>query len=196
MEFLIGTGFNRAFEDGSVRDSRFFHIPAEHNLILFHCARGRGFGDWPGVGEGTAELLVFLLFLAAVHVQGSLPQNDIVLSVSLTPPGGATPEQWINPAAFAIPAKGQWGNAGRNLARAPDCWQLDASLNRSIQITERLNLQFRAEGFNLFNRAQYGSPLAKISAPSTFGRIATLINNGPTGSGTPRQFQFALRLGF
>jgi len=57
-------------------------------------------------------------------------------------------------------------------------------------------LQFRAEGFNLFNRAQYGAPLANISAPSTFGRITTLINSGPTGSGTPRQFQFALRLGF
>jgi hypothetical protein len=36
-------------------------------------------------------------------------------------------------------------------------------------------LQFRAEGFNLFNRAQYGAPLANIYAPSTFGRIAILI---------------------
>jgi hypothetical protein len=59
-----------------------------------------------------------------------------------------------------------------------------------------MNLQLRAEAFNLLNRAQYGAPLADISAPSTFGRITTLVNNGPTGSGTPRQFQFALRLGF
>jgi hypothetical protein len=121
---------------------------------------------------------------------------DVVPGVSLTPPGGAAPERWINLAAFATPAKGQWGNAGRNLARAPGSWQLDASFNRRIQLTERFSLQFRAEGFNLFNRAQYGAPLANISAPSTFGRIITLTNNSPTGSGTPRQFQFALRLGF
>lgn len=121
---------------------------------------------------------------------------DVVPGASLTPPGGAKPERWINLAAFAIPAKGQWGNAGRNLARAPSSWQLDASLNRRIHLTERLSLQFRAEGFNLFNRAPYGAPLANISAPSTFGRITTLTNNGPTGSGTPRQFQFALRLEF
>jgi hypothetical protein len=121
---------------------------------------------------------------------------DVVPGVSLTPPGGAKPELWINLAAFAIPAKGQWGNAGRNLARAPGSWQLDASLNRRIHLTERLGLQFRAEGFNLFNRAPYGAPLANISAPSTFGRITTLTNNGPSGSGTPRQFQFALRLEF
>ncbi|HEY7184660.1 MAG TPA: TonB-dependent receptor [Blastocatellia bacterium] len=137
------------------------------------------------------------------RASGDLPDGynmnqrpDVVPGVSLTPPGGATPEHWINPAAFAIPAKGQWGNAGRNLVRAPGSWQLDASLNRRFQLTERFSLQFRAEGFNLFNRAQYGAPLANISAPSTFGRITTLTNNGPTGSGTPRQFQFALRLGF
>jgi hypothetical protein len=50
--------------------------------------------------------------------------------------------------------------------------------------------------FNLLNRAQYGNPLADISAPATFGRITTLANTSPTGSGTPRQFQLALRLAF
>ena len=43
----------------------------------FHCAGDLGFGDWPGVGEGAAEFLVFLLFLAAVHVQATLPQNGL-----------------------------------------------------------------------------------------------------------------------
>ncbi|HEV3329683.1 MAG TPA: carboxypeptidase regulatory-like domain-containing protein [Bryobacteraceae bacterium] len=137
------------------------------------------------------------------RASGDLPDGyntdqrpDLVPGVSLTPPGGATPTQWINPAAFSVPAPGQWGNAGRNLARAEGTWQVDGSLDRRISLTERMNLQLRAEAFNLLNRAQYGAPLADISAPSTFGRITTLVNNGPTGSGTPRQFQFALRLGF
>ena len=121
---------------------------------------------------------------------------NLVPGVSLTPPGGARPGLWINPAAFAVPAKGQWGNAGRNLVRAPGTWQLDASVSRRFRIGERVDLQFRAEGFNLFNRAQYGAPAANVAAPTSFGRITTLVNNGPTGSGTPRQFQMALRLGF
>jgi outer membrane receptor protein involved in Fe transport len=121
---------------------------------------------------------------------------NLAPGVSLTPAGGATPGDWINLAAFAVPAKGAWGNAGRNLVRAPGVWQMDLSLSRNIELRESAGLQFRAEAFNIFNRAQYGSPLADISAPSTFGRITTLVNNGPTGSGTPRQVQLALRLVF
>ena len=121
---------------------------------------------------------------------------DLVPGMSLTPAGGAAPGDWINLAAFAVPAKGTWGNAGRNLVRAPGLWQMDLSLSRDIELRERARLQFRAELFNIFNRAQYGAPLADISAPSTFGRIATTVNSGPTGSGTPRQVQLALRFVF
>jgi hypothetical protein len=121
---------------------------------------------------------------------------NLVPNVSLTPAGGATPGDWINLAAFAVPAKSTWRNAGRNLARAPGLWQMDLSLSRDIELRERARLQFRPESFDIFNRAQYGAPLADISAPSTFGRIATTVNSGPTGSGTPRQVQLALRFVF
>src|SRR5262245_18367703 len=73
----FGGGFNRAFEDGVLSGSRFFHIPAEHNLIPFQCAGALGFGDWPVVGEGDAEFLVFLLFIVAVHSQSTLPPNGL-----------------------------------------------------------------------------------------------------------------------
>jgi hypothetical protein len=121
---------------------------------------------------------------------------DLVPGVSLAPAGGASPRDWINLAAFTVPAKGLWGNAGRNLVRAPGAWQMDFALSRIIDLRESTRLQFRAEAFNVFNHAQYGAPLADISAPSTFGRILTTVNSGPTGSGTPRQLQFALRLVF
>ncbi len=121
---------------------------------------------------------------------------NLVPGVSVVPSNGGTAGRWINPAAFAVPAKGLWGNAGRNLVRAPGTWQVDASLSRWFRVSEGTILQVRAEGFNLFNRAQYGAPAANISAASSFGRITTLVNNGPTGSGTPRQFQLALRLSF
>ena len=121
---------------------------------------------------------------------------NLVSGVSVVPSAGPTPGRWINAAAFAVPAKGLWGNAGRNLVRAPGAWQADAALSRQFSLRERTRLQVRVEGFNLFNRAQYGAPAANISASSTFGRITTLVNNGPVGSGTPRQLQLALRLSF
>jgi len=128
-------------------------------------------------------------------VSGS-ERPDIVPGVSLTPPGGQTPNNWINPAAFAIPAAGTFGNAGRNLVRAPGLWQVDAALVRTIMLRERMGLQVRVETFNVFNRAQYGSPQANLSTPLTFGVITTPVNQGATGTGTPRQFQLALRLFF
>lgn len=128
-------------------------------------------------------------------VSGSERPN-LVPGVSLVPPAGQTPTSWINPAAFAVPAPGTWGNAGRNLIRAPRLMQLDTSVSRTFRLKERLQLQFRAEIYNLFNRAQYASPLANISVPANLGVITAPVNQGATGGGTPRQFQFALKLMF
>jgi Carboxypeptidase regulatory-like domain len=111
-------------------------------------------------------------------------------------PANQTITDWINPLAFAIPTNGTWGNAGRNLARGPNFWQTDIDLSKSFLITERLVLDFRVDAFNVFNRAQFGDPVGELSSPS-FGQITTTVNAGsPTGSGTPRQFQFSMRLHF
>lgn len=80
--------------------------------------------------------------------------------------------------------------------RAPGMWQMDGALAKNISLTERLALQFRVEVFNVFNRAQFGSPQANLSSPLSFGVITTPLNQGATGSGTPRQFQLAMRLSF
>jgi hypothetical protein len=120
---------------------------------------------------------------------------DLVPGVSLTPPGGQSVGAWINPAAFATPAPGTWGDAPRNLLRAPGAWQIDMGVSKRLLLTERLQLQFRTDIFNIFNHPQYGSPNADVSAKG-FGQIASTINIGPVGTGTARQVQFALRLGF
>ncbi len=117
--------------------------------------------------------------------------------ISLIPPGGATPSGWINPAAFAVPAAGTFGNAGRDLARAPYLWQADLGACKRINLHERLQLQFRIEAFNIFNRDQLGAPLSDFSAgPGEFGVITQPVNTTPIGAGTPRQIQLALRMEF
>jgi hypothetical protein len=126
---------------------------------------------------------------------------DRIPGVSLTPPGGSSIQHWINPAAFALPSTPAYGDAGRNLVRGPGLWQADMGLAKNIPFAERVQLQFRAEFFNIFNRAQYGLPLADFSsyqpdAANDFGQIIASANTGPVGTGTPRQTQFSFRLGF
>jgi hypothetical protein len=122
---------------------------------------------------------------------------NLVPGVSLTPPGGATPTEWINPAAFAVPAPGTFGNAGRDIGRAPLLWQADLSASKRIALNERFLLQLRAEAFNIFNRAQLGAPISDYSTgPGEFGVITQPVNTTPIGSGTPRQIQLALRVEF
>jgi hypothetical protein len=122
---------------------------------------------------------------------------NLVPGVALTPPGSQTITEWINPAAFAIPLPGTWGNAPRNVARAPGAWQADFGIAKRIDLTERAQLQFRSEIFNIFNHPQYGQPQSDFSAgPGVFGSIISTVNTGPVGTGTPRQIQFALRLVF
>jgi hypothetical protein len=124
------------------------------------------------------------------------PQRpDLISGVSLIPSTGSTVNDWIDGAAFAVPANGTFGNAGRNLVRGPGLWQADTSLGKKFRLTERFSAELMASAFNLFNRAQFGLPTADISS-AAFGRITTTVNTSVTGSGTPRQFQFMLRVAF
>jgi hypothetical protein len=130
---------------------------------------------------------------------------DLVPGVSLTPPGGKTIAEWINPAAFAAPAAGTFGDAPRDVARGPGAWQMDIGVGKQIPVTERVRLEFRAEFFNIFNHPQYGLPQSDISSflagtQGVFGSIIQTVNTttpvSPVGTGTPREMQFVLRVAF
>ena len=135
---------------------------------------------------------------AAVLPDGNTmsPQRpDLIPGVSLIPVGGRTPQLYINKAAFAIPLPGTFGNAPRNLLRAPGTWQIDASLQKGLFTADRFNLTFRGDVFNLFNHAQYGAPSGVFNTAS-FSQITTQINAGATGTATQRVSQLSLRATF
>jgi hypothetical protein len=136
---------------------------------------------------------------------GTLRPN-LIAGVPLTPPGGRTVAHWINPAAFAAPAGGTFGNAPRDLFPGPGTWQVDTSVARTVHLTEGSLLEFRSEFYNVFNHPQLGQPQSTFSptSPAGFGSIINTVNLNtaivspisPVGSGTPREIQFALRLEF
>jgi hypothetical protein len=105
---------------------------------------------------------------------------------------------FLNPAAFAAPANGTWGNLPRNAVRAPGIWQIDASMEKRFPMTEHIAIRFRADVFNLLNRAQIGKPNVKWTGPTNtnFGIITAPYTTAAVGTGTPRQMQFSLRLEF
>jgi hypothetical protein len=130
---------------------------------------------------------------------------DLVPGVSLTPPGGKSVAEWINPAAFATPA-GEFGTAPRNLLRGPGTWQIDLGAGKTISLRECGRIEFRSEFYNIFNHPQLGQPQStfNLSNITGFGSIINTVNLNtaivspitPVGSGTPREMQFALRFEF
>ena len=101
-----------------------------------------------------------------------------------------TISQWFNTSAFQAQPLGTIGSASRNSLYGPHFRHFDLSLFKTFQLTEFLQLQFRAESFNLTNTPSFNQPNGTLGSTS-FGTI----NSTRTGS-TPRQLQFALRLMF
>jgi hypothetical protein len=109
------------------------------------------------------------------------------------------PNQWFNPAAFIAPPSnsGFYGNIGRNTYIGPGLATWDFSVLKDTAIRERLNLQFRAEIFNLLNRANFNTPNLIVFTPPTATNPTGL--SGTAGaitstSTTSRQIQFGLKL--
>jgi hypothetical protein len=103
------------------------------------------------------------------------------------------PNQWYNPAAFLAPPSGSgfYGNLGRDTLEGPGLATWDFSLLKNTPIRESLNLQFRAEFFNLLNRANFNTPNAVVFTPSGVSPTAGVITSTST---TSRQVQFGLKL--
>jgi hypothetical protein len=121
----------------------------------------------------------------------------------------------LNPAAFAVPKPGTFGNLPRNYLRGPNFRQFDMILNRKFPLKEAANLEFRAEVFDIFNLTNFaappsvlsatlgtaagqfqpGTPLTAAGGNASFGVLASTVERS-VGLGTNRQIQFAMKLNF
>jgi hypothetical protein len=104
------------------------------------------------------------------------------------------PGQYFNPNAFIQPLANTYGNAPRNFLQGPGLATTDVSVAKRFLFTERINLQFRAEFFNIFNRTNFNNP-----NPVVFTSATTVLPSATAGvitstSTTSRQVQFGLKL--
>jgi hypothetical protein len=158
-------------------------------------------------------------FIAVINTPGgnasrSTRRPDLIPGVNPFLEIGNGNLRYLNPAAFAIPAPGTYGNLPRNFLKGPAFHQFDLTLQKRFRVTETVNVEFRSEIYNLFNRANFANPPAVL--PNTLGTSATSFQPGQpfsmsnvgqfgvingtvgrtVGLGTNRQIQFALRLNF
>jgi hypothetical protein len=105
------------------------------------------------------------------------------------------PNEYFNPNAFINPSTGTYGNVGRDVLTGPGLAETDFSVMKITELTEKVRLQFRAEFFNIFNRANFGIPNATVftAAGTATSPTAGVITSTAT---TSRQIQFGLKLQF
>ncbi|MBL8240036.1 MAG: TonB-dependent receptor [Bryobacterales bacterium] len=126
---------------------------------------------------------------AAFQVSGAPNYRPNITGDPVLPEGQRTVQQWLNPATVSIPTDvtRPFGNAGRNIVRAPSYHNMNFGLHKDFRITESNKIEFRMEAFNFFNKTNFGAPNGNRSA-GNFGSI--------TGTQPAREIQFALRYAF
>jgi len=101
--------------------------------------------------------------------------------------GSGSATNFLNPAAFALPATGTLGTQGVGVIVGPGFYELDVALVRKFQIREGQHIEIRAEAFNLTNSFRKEDPLTQFGT-STFGQITSAYD--------PRIMQFAAKYVF
>jgi outer membrane receptor protein involved in Fe transport len=85
---------------------------------------------------------------------------------------GIQTQPWFDTSAFSSPPAGTQGNVGEYISSGPNFFNLDASIFRTINLTERFKLEFRSEWFHATNTPQFSNPDTNLGDPN-FGLVSS-----------------------
>jgi hypothetical protein len=108
----------------------------------------------------------------------------------IAPPSGADKRVIFNRDAFARNDVGTFGTLGQGILTGPHIYSFDMGIFKQFRITERVNLQFRSEYFNIFNQVNFANP------NTAFGGSFGTATSTHGFAGDPRILQFGLKLSF
>ena len=177
---------------------------------------------WNGVaraalGGWSVDGFIFAREAPPVNVVGGIvfangialyPRPDVVAGAPLEFYGRQYPGgKILNGGPFNAPPSGQQGDFGRNVLRAFGASQADIAFQREFHFTERMQLRFRGEFFNIFNHPNFGPPDKNITDALfgySTGTLASSLGSGGANGGLnplyqvggPRSIQFALKFQF
>jgi hypothetical protein len=178
---------NRAFDRGNCDSDRrqIFNMTAVATTPQFanNVLRRVGTG-WTVAGIYRKQTGSFLTILSGVDRALTGVGSQRAQQMLGNPYGDKSLTNYLNPAAFALPALGSLGNMRPASIAGPGFWGLDVSMSRAFRITENQRVEARAEAYNVTNSLRPGNPTLSLNS-NTFGQIITAMD--------PRLLQFALK---
>jgi len=150
-------------------------------------------GGWQltGIWKATSGTPFNVTFTAPSNSPGEPSGRADYIGGSPVYPNHPSPKQWFNPGAFApVPSfTYRYGDSQRNMTFGPSFSEWDAGIFKNFALPRKMSFQFRAEAFNVLNRANFSGPNANISTTSTVGTITSTTADN-------RELQFGGRLIF
>jgi hypothetical protein len=165
-----------------------------------HLAEGAAstiFGGWEVAGITTFSGGLPYDIFSALDTAHTGQQQRAEYNPAGTPLPVSSPRTQTGPnlGLFSDPAWGSAGNLGRNHFYGPGVNSWDMVLQKTLSLSERAHLQFRAESYNLFNRVQFSQPDNLISDTNSFGQSSSEVRRPDLTTGA-RQIQFGVKLSF
>jgi Carboxypeptidase regulatory-like domain len=205
--------YNRAYDKSNCQNSQIGGVFSSDRRQIFNSSivyetpklanhwMDMAFSSWRLSGVYRAQSAAWLTVSLSTDISltSASAANQRPIQVLADPLcANPSPSCWINKAAFATPAPGTFSPMGRDNVPGPSFFQIDAAAEKLFRITERQNLEFRVEAFNLSNSFRAGIPLPSLSAggsglsttfgTSTFGTVTAALD--------PRIVQLALKYTF
>jgi len=163
--------------------------------------RGRVYKEWTVIGQivagsGLPETPSYLATVPGTAQAGSIRADRTTASIYSSSPG-----RFLNPAAYAPPLPGQWGNAGRDSISGPGQFTFNASLARTFRLTQRFNLDVRVDANNVLNHVvftNWNTTLNPVLNGSTspFTPALNPLFGLPASANSMRSLQTTARLRF
>src|ERR1041384_7583517 len=241
----FGNALMGNWEVGTIVNAR-SGLPLEIGIVrpdvVIQCQRAGGCVVPTGAGGATTTFAQGFVAQLPGTINGANPLPPDFIAVVNTPGGGNSrnvrrpdfvpginpylngDRTILNPAAFTTPAPGTFGNVPRNALRGPNFSQFDLVLNKRFRLSEKRNIEFRTEIFNVLNHANFDIPGSRLNlALPSFSQSGGIFTVGSgiqpgqpysfstggqhfgllgqtvvrdVGLGTSRQIQFALRFHF
>ena len=147
-------------------------------------------GGWQLVGIDAFQTGLPLTISSGVNESNSDGDSrpNVIAGTPLVPANQSV-NRWYNPAHFSYPAPGTFGNSGRDILEGPGMVEIDFSLFKNFQLSERFRVEFRSEFFNIVNHPNFQSNSISSGFDSTSAGALTAANPS-------RQIQLALKLFF
>ena len=189
--------------------------PSSHNLThqssistSYELPFGRGMSGAAGKIAGGWQVNSIITLLSGLPVTPKVGANRSGDGTGSTSPFEERPspnpafsgpvklgniKRWYDPNAYVLPIVGTYGTVGKGVITGPGVAEVDFSIFKSTAISERINMNFRAEFFNLLNHANFAAPSPVVFSGNAYSPSAGLITRTTT---TSRQIQFGLKLIF